>query len=122
MPQFTKQKTKFHIALTNSDQATAHGGQVLIDALCRRFRNDAGHEGSVTIQQDARLYATALEPGQRVAYPLGAGRRAWVQVARGTATLNGERLAQGDGAAVLDERELALTAIEPTEVLLFDLG
>src|SRR3982750_3641158 len=37
MPAFTKRKTKLHIQLTNSDQATAHGGQVLIDALCRRF-------------------------------------------------------------------------------------
>lgn len=37
MPAFTKQKTKLHIRLTNSDQATAHGGQVLVDALCRRF-------------------------------------------------------------------------------------
>jgi hypothetical protein len=37
MPAFTKRKTKLHLQLTNSDQATAHGGQVLIDALCRRF-------------------------------------------------------------------------------------
>src|SRR5580698_982206 len=37
MPAFTKQKSKLHIQLTNSDQATAHGGQVLVDALCRRF-------------------------------------------------------------------------------------
>lgn len=37
MPLFTKQKSKLHLQLTNSDQATAHGGQVLIDALCRRF-------------------------------------------------------------------------------------
>jgi hypothetical protein len=37
MPAFTKRKSKLHIQLTNSDQATAHGGQVLIDALCRRF-------------------------------------------------------------------------------------
>jgi len=88
----------------------------------RLIASPDGRDGSVTIQQDARLYATVLEPGQRVAYPLGAGRRAWVQVARGTATLNGERLAQGDGAAVLDEPELTLTAVEPTEVLLFDLG
>lgn len=36
MPLFTKRKTKLHIQLTNSDQATAHGGQVLIDAVCRR--------------------------------------------------------------------------------------
>lgn len=37
MPAFTKRKTRLHILLTNSDQATAHGGQVLIDALCRRL-------------------------------------------------------------------------------------
>jgi hypothetical protein len=37
MPQFTKRKCKLHLQLTNSDQATAHGGQVLVDALCRRF-------------------------------------------------------------------------------------
>ena len=37
MPAFTKRKTRLHIQLTNSNQATAHGGQVLIDALCRRF-------------------------------------------------------------------------------------
>src|SRR5438876_279737 len=37
MAAFTKRKTKLHIQLTNSDQATAHGGQVLVDAFCRRF-------------------------------------------------------------------------------------
>lgn len=37
MPAFTKRKTKLHVRLTNSDHATAHGGQLLVDALCRRF-------------------------------------------------------------------------------------
>lgn len=37
MPAFTKRKTKLHLQLTNSHHATAHGGQVLVDALCRRF-------------------------------------------------------------------------------------
>jgi hypothetical protein len=37
MPAFTKRKTRLHFQLTNSNQATAHGGQVLVDALCRRF-------------------------------------------------------------------------------------
>ena len=36
MPLYTKRKTKLHFQLTNSHQATAHGGQVLVDALCRR--------------------------------------------------------------------------------------
>lgn len=37
MPAFTKRKTKLHLRLTNSHQASAHGGQLLVDALCRRF-------------------------------------------------------------------------------------
>jgi hypothetical protein len=37
MPAYTKRKTKLHLDLTNSDHASAHGGQVLIDALARRF-------------------------------------------------------------------------------------
>lgn len=37
MSAFTKRKSHLHLELTNSDQATAHGGQVLVDALCRRF-------------------------------------------------------------------------------------
>jgi redox-sensitive bicupin YhaK (pirin superfamily) len=81
-----------------------------------------GRDGSVTLEQDATVHATVLEPGERVTHGLGAGRRAWVQVARGTVTLNGQRLAQGDGAAVLDERELVVAGVEPAEVLLFDLG
>jgi hypothetical protein len=37
MPAFTKRKSKIRVHLSHSDQASAHGGQVLIDALCRRF-------------------------------------------------------------------------------------
>lgn len=37
MPLYTKRKTKLHLQLTNSDQASCHGGQVLVDSLCRRF-------------------------------------------------------------------------------------
>lgn len=32
-----KHRSPFRLELTNSDQATAHGGQVAIDAFCRRF-------------------------------------------------------------------------------------
>jgi hypothetical protein len=37
MPAFSKQKSRLHVKLTNSDQAAAHGGQLLVDAVCRRF-------------------------------------------------------------------------------------
>ena len=53
---------------------------------------------------------------------LAAGRYGWVQVVRGTATLNGLEVAAGDGAALSDEPAVQLVASAPAEVLLFDLG
>jgi quercetin 2,3-dioxygenase len=83
-----------------------------------------GTDGTLTtINQDARLYVAELEPGQTVAQALAPGRHAWVQVMRGEMTVNGQRLAEGDGAAVSDERELTVTGSGSRggEILLFDL-
>ncbi len=79
-------------------------------------------EGSVTIHQDARIFATLLERGGSVTARLAPGRHAWVQVARGAIDLDGQELEQGDAAAASDEASLTLTARDPAEVLLFDLA
>jgi redox-sensitive bicupin YhaK (pirin superfamily) len=81
-----------------------------------------GRGGSLAIHQDASLYATVLDGGEKVAYNVPDGRHAWVQVARGEATVNGMRLQQGDGAAVSDESRLEFDGVESAELLLFDLG
>ncbi|HKP71842.1 MAG TPA: pirin family protein [Pyrinomonadaceae bacterium] len=81
-----------------------------------------GREGSVTIHQDAQLYAALLEPGQEVVHQLPAERHAWLQVARGAVELNGQTLNQGDGAAVSRESQLVIAGRESSEVLLFDLA
>ncbi|PYS87831.1 MAG: quercetin 2,3-dioxygenase [Acidobacteria bacterium] len=88
----------------------------------RLIASPDGRDGSVTVQQDASLYAALLEPGPEVVYELRPDRHAWVQVARGTVELNGQELGQGDGAAVSDEERLTFAAREPAEVLLFDLA
>jgi redox-sensitive bicupin YhaK (pirin superfamily) len=81
-----------------------------------------GREGSVTIQQDARVYAGILQPGATIEHQIAEGRFAWLQMARGSLKLNDLELRQGDGAAVKDERALTLIAEDEAEVLLFDLG
>jgi len=91
---------------------------------CGRLRLIAspdGVDGSVTIHQDAKLYASLLNPGQAVKHELGKGRHAWLQVARGAVELNGQSLNQGDGAAISDEPQLTVRATRDAEVLLFDL-
>jgi len=81
-----------------------------------------GADGSVTLQQDARVHAALLSPGDTVEHELLPGRGAWVQVTRGTLTLNGEPLEAGDGAAVEDVPMLTLSAGSDAELLLFDLA
>ncbi len=79
-------------------------------------------DGSVKINQDAKLYVSLLKPGEEVAHELSQGRHGWLQVARGSVELNGNKLGQGDGAAISDEKELKIKGAEDAEILLFDLA
>ena len=81
-----------------------------------------GRDGSVTIHQDLDFFATALSQGQSVTHNVAAGRAAWIQVATGSVTLNGEALRAGDGAAVSSAGELRLDGVADAEVLLFDMA
>lgn len=87
----------------------------------RLIASPDGSEGSVTINQEARLYATLLDEGQEIVHHLPAGHHAWVQVARGKVLVNGHLLEAGDGAAVSSEDLLRLTGKGASELLLFEL-
>jgi quercetin 2,3-dioxygenase len=80
-----------------------------------------GREGSVTIHQDAFLYATKLAGDASVTHQLAPGRRAYIHVARGNVALNGTALAAGDGARIEQEPSLTLAHGQAAEVLVFDL-
>ncbi|AGF51356.1 sll1773 [Synechocystis sp. PCC 6803] len=80
-----------------------------------------GRNGSVTIHQDACIYASVLGQGETVSYSLS-NRRAWLQIIRGNLTLNGKTLKTGDGAGINEEQAITCTGQgEATEFLLFDL-
>jgi quercetin 2,3-dioxygenase len=81
-----------------------------------------GHDGSLTIRQDARIYLGSLDQDQELTYALANQRHAWLQVLRGKVALAGVDLSAGDGAAVSEESALAIRANAPSEVMLFDLA
>jgi redox-sensitive bicupin YhaK (pirin superfamily) len=81
-----------------------------------------GHDGSLTIQQDARLYLASLTNGDRLAHPLKPGRHAWLQVVQGQVSLAGHSLAAGDGAALTDVSNVEVQGLSKAEILLFDLA
>jgi quercetin 2,3-dioxygenase len=83
----------------------------------------SGHGDAAVIHQDAFIYASVLGSGDSLRQTLAPGRHAWVQVARGSLSMNQETLSEGDGAAVSGERELSFTGgPEGGEFLFFDLA
>lgn len=80
-----------------------------------------GRDGSVTIHQDALVYAALLDGAEAATHSLAPGRRAYVHVARGEVTANGQRLLAGDALKATGEREIRLEAGRDSEIIFFDL-
>jgi quercetin 2,3-dioxygenase len=80
-----------------------------------------GADGSITINQDARMYDGMFQAGEGTIHKVAPLRRAYLQVARGNVQANGVSLGEGDGAAIENESSLDLKAQSDSEVLLFDL-
>ena len=81
----------------------------------------SGRDGSIAIHQDADLYLGKLDADQIVTHQLGENRHAWLHVAEGEITLNGQTLSGGDAAAIRNESALELRGLKASQVLLFDL-
>ncbi|MNF29601.1 hypothetical protein SAMN05216201_105248 [Pseudomonas linyingensis] len=80
-----------------------------------------GAEGSLSVHQDARVYAGLFDGAEQQRFTLPAERFAYVHVARGALTVNGQRLSVGDGMRLRNEQPIDFSAGDDAEVLLFDL-
>lgn len=80
-----------------------------------------GAGGSLSVYQDARVYAGLFDGDEAQHFTLPANRYAYVHVARGTLEVNGQRLSAGDAARLRTVREIHFARGEQAEVLLFDL-
>lgn len=80
-----------------------------------------GADGSLTVRQDARVHAGLFDGTESATLELAPDRYAYVHVARGSVVVNGQRLNEGDGARVRDERVIGLSDGVDAEVLVFDL-
>ncbi len=107
--------------ITPSYEQRAFPDNELRDQL-RLVASPKTENGSLLIQQDARIFLSRLSLNRELTHEISPGRHAWLQVLRGAATLNGQEMFFGDGAAVSDERSLAIQATEPAELMLFDLA
>ncbi|MEX2122830.1 MAG: pirin family protein [Woeseia sp.] len=88
----------------------------------RLIASPDGADGSVTIHQDARLFAGLFDGVEQTTLEVAQNRRIYVHVARGTITANGEVLATGDALKLTDATTLTLSDGVDAEVLAFDLA
>ena len=86
-----------------------------------RVVSGAESNGTLTIDQDAEVFVSALKAGEEVTHTSRAGRKAYLFVISGGAEVNGLKLARGDQARIADEAELKIKATENAELILLDL-
>ncbi|TWU06331.1 pirin family protein [Stieleria varia] len=99
--------------------------KVVLEEKLDQWKKIAGPEGSdasVSIHQDASIYATHLTQGRNIEFTVERGRHAWLQVARGALIVNGTRLESGDAVATSRATALSVQAAESSDALLFDLA
>jgi redox-sensitive bicupin YhaK (pirin superfamily) len=80
-----------------------------------------GADDALPILQDARLHAGLFDGAEQCSLVFGAGRRAYVHVARGELEVAGRRLRAGDALECSDEPRLEFSRGLQAEVLVFDL-
>lgn len=99
--------------------------QIHFDPASKRGRlrliiSPDGADQSLSVYQDARVYAGLFDGSESASLPLS-GRYGYVHVARGSLEVNGQRLSAGDGARIRDEQALHFAQGHEAEVLVFDL-
>jgi quercetin 2,3-dioxygenase len=78
-------------------------------------------EDSVDINQDVDIYSALLSANDNVVHEMREGRLGWVQVAKGSVEINGQKLEAGDGAAITDEKQIRLSGADNAEIVFFDM-
>lgn len=84
--------------------------------------SDRGQGGSISIHQDAKLYLAVMDKEISLSINIAAKRFGWLQIAKGSVEINGNKLAAGDGVSFSGDEVKEIKAISGSEILLFDLA
>jgi len=118
----------FQSGFTPSDAISSPGGIKKLftyaerNGILRLIASSDGKENSLALRQDIQIYSTFVHKGNHMIHELSPGRSAWLHVVKGRIQMEEFQLTTGDGAGLSLEMAVSFTALEPTEILLFDLG
>jgi hypothetical protein len=85
--------------------------------LASGFESDSD---ALRIRADARVLGATLRAGQGISYLLNEGRMAYLVPARGDITVNGVKVHAREGAAIRQDRLVAIVSEDDSEILLID--
>ncbi len=77
-------------------------------------------DDALTINADAKVLGATLKAGESLTYSLAEGRRAYLVPAVGAVEVNGTALNARDGAAIMEEAEITITAKADAELVMVD--
>ena len=81
---------------------------------------DEADADALHIRTDAKVLGATLKAGETTTYALGEGRHAYLVPAVGAIRVNGVQLDARDGAAIKDEVELVVEALDDAEIVMVD--
>ncbi|MBN8808241.1 MAG: pirin family protein [Sphingomonas sp.] len=80
----------------------------------------AEDDDALKIRAAARVMAATVVAGETLTHAVGDGRHAYLVPATGALEIDGERVDARDGVALSGGRTYAITALEPSEIVLVD--
>lgn len=112
--------------LPNAKNRTPQYGSKVYDAEERHNRwlhliAAEGMEGITNIYQDANMYVTELDNGEKLHFELGTDRQAYVKVMEGEVRINDFVCREGDAAEIEDE-DIILKGIAHAHVLMVEMA
>lgn len=81
----------------------------------------SGQDGSLKIQQDAKIYAGQFDHGDSFTLSVPGRRHVYTHIVTGKLKVNGESVAEGDGLKLTDVQELTFSQAVEAQVLVFEL-
>lgn len=81
---------------------------------------DPEGDDALGINADARVLGATLKAGESLTYELAPGRRAYLVPAVGAVQVNGVALNARDGAGIVDETAITITATADAELVMVD--
>ena len=84
--------------------------------------SEQGQGGVISIHQDAKMLVAVIDKETSLPIIIAPNRFGWLQIAKGSAEINGNKLAAGDGVSFSGDDVKEIKATAGSEFLLFDLA